>query len=288
MAHRSDKSPAFLEPPEGDAILIGRTCTIGRSSANDLVLRNEKISRKHALIHTQDKNEYWLVDFGSSNGTWINGRRVVQPTRLADGDVVRLAGVSLRFRQSQDGPAAREDRFTAGSTSFEARTASCWLLLADIVSSTEMGKKHSEQEVPTIIGRWLFECKQVVEATDGSINKFLGDGFFAYWTDEEGAAARVDEAIRQLKALQGASSFDFRLAVHHGSVSIGGSALMLEELMGRSVNFVFRMEKLAAKLRCACLLSSAAKKRLPAGEGARAMGNHTLAGFDGDFSFFCL
>ena len=41
----------------------------------------------------------WLIeDMGSRNGSGLNGRRVTQPTRLKDGDEIRLGDVKLRFR----------------------------------------------------------------------------------------------------------------------------------------------------------------------------------------------
>jgi class 3 adenylate cyclase len=48
------------------------------------------------------------------------------------------------------------------------------------------------------------------------------------------------------------------------------------------------MEKLGGKLTVGCLLSGAARKRLPSASAAMSLGDHPLAGFDGDFPFFSL
>ena len=63
---------AEIRAKNGRTVPVGATCGIGRSSRNDLVLRDDLVSRSHALVHQQG-GEYWLVDLGSSNGTKLNG-----------------------------------------------------------------------------------------------------------------------------------------------------------------------------------------------------------------------
>ena len=42
-----------------------------------------------------------MVDLGSANGTFVNGRRVVQPVQLRDGDVVAVGPLELTFRRNE-------------------------------------------------------------------------------------------------------------------------------------------------------------------------------------------
>lgn len=282
----SGSSRAWIETSEGQKLPLGKTCSLGRSRSNDIVLKDEKISRRHALIHTQDKNEYWLVDFGSSNGTLLNGRRVFQPTRLRDQDRIELADYAIRFLQESNGPAEDEAAVTAQSTAHATRAETCWLLLADIVSSTEMSQKHAESELPLVLGKWFLEIKRLIEDNAGTINKFLGDGVFAYWIDQDGSDEKIRRVLRQLREARKERSPAFRVALHHGPVSIGGAHLKSEELMGRTVNFIFRMEKLGAKLDANCILSASARNRLQATADAKSLGEHPLQGFDGSFEFF--
>ena len=79
------ESPAWLEHDGAANVPILSSCSIGRAPGNQLVLADEKASRKHALIHRQGEHEYWLVDLGSSNGSYVDGRRVSQPMALRDG-----------------------------------------------------------------------------------------------------------------------------------------------------------------------------------------------------------
>jgi adenylate cyclase len=65
------------------------------------VLSDAKVSRRHALIQAQKQYEFWLLDLGSSNGTYLNGHRVTQPMLLRDRDHIEVGPFRLIFRQSK-------------------------------------------------------------------------------------------------------------------------------------------------------------------------------------------
>jgi len=54
--------------------LVGRI-RLGRDKANDIILDDKLVSRRHAVIQ-KIKDEYFLEDLGSTNGTLVNGQRV--------------------------------------------------------------------------------------------------------------------------------------------------------------------------------------------------------------------
>ena len=62
---------------------------LGRQSDNDLVLLDNRISRRHARI-VKDDEGYLLEDVGSRHGTFVNGERVEAPRRLKTGDRISL------------------------------------------------------------------------------------------------------------------------------------------------------------------------------------------------------
>jgi serine/threonine protein kinase len=82
------------------------SCTIGRRSSCDLVLRVDSVSREHCRIDAQD-GAYWLYDNGSSNGTLLNGLRV-EKARLVHGDVLTLDRVTLEYIEESDTAQSRE------------------------------------------------------------------------------------------------------------------------------------------------------------------------------------
>jgi pSer/pThr/pTyr-binding forkhead associated (FHA) protein len=67
--------------------------TIGRSPGNALTLSDKKLSRKHARIEW-DELGFLVRDLKSSNGTWLNRRRV-ESDRLIQGDEIRVGGAII-------------------------------------------------------------------------------------------------------------------------------------------------------------------------------------------------
>jgi pSer/pThr/pTyr-binding forkhead associated (FHA) protein len=68
---------------------------IGRGFAVDLRLDDVSVSRRHAVVARRG-GRVRILDDRSSNGTWVNGKRV-QDAELSDGDVVVLGRVVLTF-----------------------------------------------------------------------------------------------------------------------------------------------------------------------------------------------
>lgn len=71
----------------------GRT-SIGRRSDNDIIINDSSVSKHHA--HLNFEQNYFLTDLRSSNGTFINGKKIFH-VKLSDGDVINFAGVHATF-----------------------------------------------------------------------------------------------------------------------------------------------------------------------------------------------
>jgi adenylate cyclase len=282
-----DAGSAWLQEANGHQIVIRGSCSIGRSASNQVGLTSEKVSRRHAIIQVQRDKEYWLVDFGSRNGTYLNGQRIIQPTRLRAGDRVNIGPFEFIFRLSQSGSVAGTNTVVADTTATDIRHDKCWLLVADIVDSTRLLKELPSEEVPTLTGRWVAECKQTIEEHGGRINQFMGDGFFAFWRDHERGAIAVGNALHALRRLQAQGYPAFRIVAHYGDVVIGGFSLGEEErISGEEVHFTFRMEKLAGKLKEPRLLSQAARERLATALETREVGHYRLPGFESEIPMY--
>lgn len=276
---------AWIERAGLPDLPVTGSCSIGRASANQLVVQDDKVSRKHAVIHRQGENQYWLVDLGSSNGTYLNGRRVAQPVGLEDGATIQIGACVMRFRLRN--PAGFSAGETAERTVVDIRSADCWLLLADIEGSTRLAQAVSAEQLAVITGLWFRHCKQVIEGQGGTINKYLGDGFLAYWTAAAADGERIREALAGLRTLQDSGQPSFRVVLHRGIVSLGGTPSMGEEsLAGPAVNFAFRIEKVAGALAQPRVASRPAAEALGPGFATGSLGDHTVTGFSGSFELF--
>jgi DNA-binding winged helix-turn-helix (wHTH) protein len=77
--------------------------TFGRSETCDVVIPSPTVSRVHAQIELQH-NRYILSDFGSSNGTYVNGQRIDEPVQLSTSDEIWLgsSAVALLFTDPEE------------------------------------------------------------------------------------------------------------------------------------------------------------------------------------------
>ncbi len=71
--------------------------SVGRDVHNSIVLRDEKISKKHAGI-ILETDSYWIEDLGSKNGVHVNGKKVTHRERLYNGSLIKLGASILKFR----------------------------------------------------------------------------------------------------------------------------------------------------------------------------------------------
>jgi pSer/pThr/pTyr-binding forkhead associated (FHA) protein len=89
----------------GRSIAIKRNkLLIGRSEECDVRPLSEEVSRRHCAVHVGPA-EVWAEDLGSRNGTFVNGTKIAEKTRLKDGDIVRVGALELKVSCSD--PAAK-------------------------------------------------------------------------------------------------------------------------------------------------------------------------------------
>jgi pSer/pThr/pTyr-binding forkhead associated (FHA) protein len=86
--------------------LLKRKITVGNYIENDVVVPDPTVSRRHAILKRHFRR-YRLIDLESTNGTFINGRRIRTPTPIARGDELRFGAARFVLLQS---PATHELR----------------------------------------------------------------------------------------------------------------------------------------------------------------------------------
>jgi len=93
----SEPQVPFLSDPTGrEHPLSGETTTIGRAVQCDVVITSKRVSREHARLR-RDSWRVILEDVGSTNGTFLNGERLLAPSELRDGDQIKVGDVVFTF-----------------------------------------------------------------------------------------------------------------------------------------------------------------------------------------------
>jgi class 3 adenylate cyclase len=284
---------AWLEAADGTVVPLGGNCGFGRSSKNAIVIPSDRASRQHAVIHAQNGDEWWLIDPGSVNGTFLNSQRVGQPTPLQAGDKIGVADFEWIFQRNERPNGAVDDELSQGETLATTpmiRNVPCWLLLADIQDFTPLSQRLAPEELAQMVGRWLRASRDTIKAEGGTVNKYLGDGFLAFWLDVPESPQRLSAALKVLAAEQTLAEPPFRIVVHYGRVAMGGNATLGEEsLMGPEVNFIFRLEKLAGSIRLSSAISEPAAALLTRWIPCTPIdGAYALKGFEGQHRVFTM
>jgi len=116
VPHRSpfEKTPAvelIARVSLGDKVQVvplllvpgGKRVSVGRVSDNELALNDASVSKIHAALTMNVQGTLLVADTGSTNGTFINGRRISygEARQIEDGDVVGFGDVEVRFKKTE-------------------------------------------------------------------------------------------------------------------------------------------------------------------------------------------
>lgn len=91
-----ERPPFLTDPTDREHPLTDDITTIGRAVENDVIITSRRVSREHARL----RRERWRVlleDLNSTNGTFLNGERILNPVELRDEDRIRIGDVTFVF-----------------------------------------------------------------------------------------------------------------------------------------------------------------------------------------------
>ena len=69
---------------------------IGREDCNDIVIKEEQVSKHHASVF-YEKGQFWVENLKSTNGLCVNGKSVEDRSSLNQGDLIKIGTTILRF-----------------------------------------------------------------------------------------------------------------------------------------------------------------------------------------------
>jgi adenylate cyclase len=199
-------TPYLLLPTEtGNRYLplVGSNCwTVGRSDDNNFVLSDRWISRNHAMLQCTETGDFYLIDLGSRNGSFVNGRRVSIPVTLRNGDRLTFGQTELEFHcpsssQKNELPAP-SDKETLTSTLHVRRLMS--VMVVDIRDFTVLTRQLDEKILSAVIGTWFRQSGEIIRKSGSWVDKYIGDAIMAIWFHGSQGVSR-EEAMNILYAV---------------------------------------------------------------------------------------
>ncbi len=241
---------------------VGPILSIGRSSASSICVKDTKVSRNHAVIQQHGSGTHYLLDLGSANGTFVNGRRVTVPVALKAGDLINVGSATLEY--IADAMIAGVTSISDAQTVIDFQSRKVTILVADIRNYTSISEKMAAKDLSLLIGGWFKEVGTLIDQFGGVIDKFIGDCVMAYWVKAQ-TADNLDYVIQPLKAalalveladifgdrfrlLLPSQEFKIGVGLHTGETVMGNIGTIGRPdftAMGDSVNIAFRLESQA-------------------------------------------
>jgi pSer/pThr/pTyr-binding forkhead associated (FHA) protein len=180
-------APVTVITPQGDLELGTGSLLIGRLPECDVLLQDGLVSRMHARISVQ-QDAVVLEDLHSTNGVYVNGRRVGHSTPLREGDRILIGTTELSLFESRDSSLTRVRQARRASSS-PAPAAPAPItplqMMAPIIST--------KPEPPAAAGRLGPRPEQVPSTARADALKMIGG-----LADRLAATGNVEEAAQVL------------------------------------------------------------------------------------------
>lgn len=272
----------FKLEQEEKEINCAQLVTIGRTPPNDIIIPFPKISRNHAIIRMLTEGQHYIVDVGSTNGTYLNGKRVVMPAALKNQDVITVGDCAITFISDHDAKQKKEDVNADAATmaSLGSKTEEITLLVCDIRNYTPISEHLPPDELASLMAEWFKMATKEIEKCHGTIDKFIGDAIMVRWSANIGAGSKslIANALQAAKHLNNVCThinasfpnlphtFRIGIGINTGRAvlgNIGGSGYREYTAIGDAVNLAFRFETESKKLGKDIVVGPESYKHLP-------------------------
>jgi adenylate cyclase len=253
-----DGTKSRFSIPEDTALRIGRSETVS------LVLDDESVSRRHALLQRAEDDQYYITDLGSSNGTYVNQQRVSTPVILQSGDIVSIGSFTLTFCREADPQIMASAKSRATNHVFAPKLIT--VMVADIRDFSLLAQRIDARALSEIVGTLFREAGKVLHDRGTWAQKYIGDAVMAVWVHPA-----AEPGIKEFWAIFDALSQVFGIAAgiqesHHLSApirlgvgintgwasvgNVGSIATADYTALGEVVNKAFRLESATRELGC--------------------------------------
>jgi adenylate cyclase len=248
--------------------------TLGRDKNSDIVIIDLLASRNHAMIRRLGQSDYYLIDSGSSNGSFVNSHRVAIPRLLKTGDRIQIGGSELVFEQEHKEENIM-DTISMEETIISDRPVirQITVLVADIRGFTSLSESVDIRTLTRMMTHWFHSVADVITDHGGIVDKFIGDCVFARWEFETNEAQSVMKALQAAVLIndvtenlnKNSTEVSEKLRVGVGintgiaSMGIGHDATAL----GDAVNIAFRLESATKVLGTDIVMSESSYGSLP-------------------------
>ena len=159
---------AYLKCPDGTSVpLTHWENLVGRHRGCDIILNLGAVSRSHGTLIRDSEGTWVYNDLNSKNGSFINGRRVTEPTEMQGGDVLTVGGTDfelypLSYRERMENIEKRKRNTKRTSPWLSMLAITVFQLLTVIQFKVSLGEEFPAQ-LPAAFAllcilMWVYVC----------------------------------------------------------------------------------------------------------------------------------
>ena len=155
------------------AVITTTPFYIGRDFGLDITVPSRTVSSRHALI-TEDSGKFYVEDLDSSNGTFLNGKRLTERAELKNGDMIQVSESLFQFDISH---------VETSSPTIVADDDECDDVLSDALACVSFDELINERRFKThfepiiqLCGRQIYGYEALIRSNDSSF-KSAGEIF---------------------------------------------------------------------------------------------------------------
>ncbi|MBN1944983.1 MAG: adenylate/guanylate cyclase domain-containing protein [Bradymonadales bacterium] len=253
--------------PFTSRIVVGRKGGISTETETIVRIVDPAISGRHCVVRQADDGRFFIRD-ESRNGTRVEGRRLVPnvEVEIYPGNRIQVAqnhSLLLVVEPTAEERQAMEEEedSTCLVSNVEVEVT---VLVGDIANYTVLNQRYNPADVYQPVNRVFSELETVVAEFHGTIKEYQGDAIFAFWEHDPAdpnwhAQQACHAALGLLKKVREIATqpniwtiadfpLEMEFALTTGNVlitTIGGDRPIGLAMVGDTVNYAFRLEKLA-------------------------------------------
>lgn len=242
-----------------------RVCSIGRGASNTIVLDDDMVSRRHAMLERSDAGELHIIDMSSTNGTSVNGKRVTVPMALRPGDHIQIGSHDFVLHEegaSKSAVAKAEPEYASTVVLFALKLVT--VVVVDIRGFSELANSLDSAKLAALLGSFFRAAGKALSERGAFAQKYIGDAVMGVWIHSASRPAVTE----MLSILQGVSALtrivaglqdEFALAspvtvtagANTGMASVGNIGSLVSAdytALGDVVNKAFRLQSMTREL----------------------------------------
>lgn len=265
---------SYREAGQLQEVVCKTAITIGRDVHNDIPVDDLSVSRSHAMIRMIGHDDYYLIDSGSANGSFLNSNRISMPTLLKNGDQIKIGCLEVRFEQENKSLSGNDTQSMLETViSDTPEISEITILVADIRGFSTLSERINIRVLTKMMNAWFSLVSEVILKNGGMVDKFIGDCVFARWqaiADDTQTIYKVLNAAVEINKITEKISQDFSdvteeikigVGINTGAASI--SAGQDNSAIGDAVNLAFRLESATKVIGKDLVMSECAYRDLP-------------------------